>query len=134
MATMTQEGHKYPNVSAGDISVKVMHEFKKAAHEHFNQKDIAADAQVAKILDCFNDHQISDWVEVEHGHLTAMTFPIFMLEFHQLYLQPLWEEKTHVKFLTLSQGDNSFWEFAVTVQKTNSLMRHTPSHKDPDTI
>ena len=60
MATMTQEGHKCPNVSAGDISVEVMHEFEKAAHKHFNQKDIATDAQVAKILDCFDDHRISD--------------------------------------------------------------------------
>ena len=56
MAMMTQEGHKCPNVSAGDISVEVMHEFEKAAHKHFNQKDIATDAQVAKILDCFDDH------------------------------------------------------------------------------
>ena len=82
MATTTQEGHKCPTVLAGDISVEVMHEFKKAAHKHFNQKDITADVQVAKILDCFDDHRISDWVEVERECLTAMTFPIFMLEFH----------------------------------------------------
>ena len=60
-----------------------------------------------------------------------MTFPVFMAEIHRLYLQPLWEEMTHMKFLELSQNTSSFWQFAVLVQKTNSLLKGTVSHKDP---
>ena len=35
------------------------------------------------------------------------------------------------KFLGLSQNATSFWQFAVLVQKTNSLLKGTVSLKDP---
>ena len=56
LATLIQEGLKCPTVTAGDISVEVMHDFKKAAFKFFNNKDISDDKQVTKILDCFDDH------------------------------------------------------------------------------
>lgn len=40
----------------------------------------------------------------------------------------------HAKFLGLSQHTTSFWEFAVWVQKTNSLLKGTISHKYPHTV
>ena len=39
-----------------------------------------------------------------------------------------------MKFLELSQNTSSFWQFAVLVQKTNSLLKGTVSHKDPCVI
>ena len=39
---------------------------------------------------------------------------------------------TCTKFLGLSQSTGSFWEFAVLVQKTNSLLKG--SHKDPHAV
>ena len=134
LATLIQEGSKCPTVTAGDISVEVMHDFEKAAQKFFNNKDIGEDKQVSKILDCFDDHRIADWVEVDRDHLIEMTFPAFMTELHWLYLQPLWEEMTWAKFLGLSQNTTSFWQFAVLVQKTNSLLKGTVSHKDPRAI
>ena len=46
-------------------SIEVMHNFEKAAQKIFNHKDIGDDEQVSKILDCFDDHCIADWVEVD---------------------------------------------------------------------
>ena len=66
-----------------------MHDFEKVAWKFFNNKDISEDKQVPKILDCFNDHWIANWVEVDCDHLTEMMFPAFMTEFCWLYLQPL---------------------------------------------
>ena len=134
LTTLIQEGSKCPTVTAGDISVEVMHDFEKAAHKFFNNKDISKDKQVSKILDCFDDHQIANGVEVDCDHLMEMTFPTFMTELHQLYLQLLWEEMTWAKFLGLSQNTSSFWQFAVLVQKMNSLLKGTVSHKDPHAI
>ena len=128
---LIQEGSKCPTITTGDISVEVMHDFKKVAQKFFNNKDIGNDKQVSKILNCFNDHWIADWVEVDCDHLIEMTFPAFMTELCWLYLQPLWEEMTQAKFLGLSQNATSFWQFAVLVQKTNSLLKGTVSHKDP---
>ena len=134
LATLIQEGSKCPTVTAGDISVEVMHDFEKAARKFFNNKDIGDDKQVSKILDCFDDHWIADWVEVDRDRLIEMTFPAFMTELRRLYLQPLWEEMTRAKFLSLSQNTTSFWQFAVLVQKTNSLLKGTVSHKDPRAV
>ena len=39
-----------------------------------------------------------------------------------------------MKFLRLSQNVSSFWQFAVLVQKTNSLLKGTVSHKDPHVV
>ena len=94
LAMLIQEGSKCPTITASNISVKVMHDFEKAARKFFNNNDINKDKQVSKILDCFNDHQITNWVEVDRDHLIDMTFPNFMAELCHLYLQPLWEEMT----------------------------------------
>ena len=134
LATLIQKGSKCPTVTIGDISVEVMHDFEKVAWKIFNHKDISDDKQVSKILNCFNDHQIANWVEVNCDRLVNMTFPIFMAEIRHFYLQPLWEEMTHTKFLGLSQNTSSFWQYAVLVQKTNSLLKGTVSHKDPCAI
>ena len=80
LATLIQEGSKCPTVTAGDICVKVMHDIEKAAQKFFNNKDISDNKQVSKILDCFDDHQITDWVEVDRDRLIEMTFPAFMTE------------------------------------------------------
>ena len=134
LARLIQEGSKCPTITTSNISVKVIHDFEKAAQNFFNNKDINEDKQVSKILDCFNDHWIADWVEVDHDCLIDMTFPNFMVELCCLYLQPLWEEMTQAKFLSLSQNMSSFWQFTVLVQKTNSLLKGTVSHKDPCAI
>ena len=39
-----------------------------------------------------------------------------------------------MKFLGLSQNMTSFWPFAVLVQKMNSLLKGTVSHKDPRVV
>ena len=66
LAAFIQKGSKCPTVTAGDISIEVMHDFEKVAQKSCNHKDISDDKQVSKILNCFNDHQIADWVEVDH--------------------------------------------------------------------
>ena len=93
LTPLIQEGSKCPTVTTGDISIEVMHNFEKVAQKFFNHKDIGDDKQVSKILDCFNDHRIADWVEEDHDQLINMTFPIFMAEIHRLYLpQYTWRQ------------------------------------------
>lgn len=111
-----------------------MFEFEKGAQKYFNNKEIPDDKQVKKILDCFNDHRIADWIAIQHKHLKDLSFIDFMSELHGLYLQSLWEEMTHAKFLGLTQGVKSFWDFTMEVQKNNTLLRGTPSHKDPKAV
>ena len=122
LATFVQDGSKCPSITAGDISVEVMFEFEKGAQKYSNNKEIPKDKQVKKILDCFDDHRIADWISIHHEHLEVFTFLEFMSELSSLYLQPLWEEMTHAKFLSLSQGTKPFWNFTIEVQKSNTLL------------
>ena len=122
LAMFVQDGSKCPSITAGNISVKVMFEFKKGAQKYFNNKEIPKDKQVKKILDCFDNHRIADWISIYHKYLEVFTFLEFMSELCSLYLQPLWEEMMHVKFLSLSQGTKPFWDFTTEVQKTNALL------------
>lgn len=117
-----------------DISVKVMFKFKKEAQKYFNNKEITDNKQVNKILDCFDDHRVTDWIAIHHKHLEDLSFTDFMSELHSLYLQSLWKEMTHAKFLSLDQGMKSFWDITMEVQKTNALLRGTPLYKDPKVV
>ena len=134
LTTFVQDGSKCPSITAGDISVEVMFEFEKGARKYFNNKEIPEDKQVKKILDCFDDHRIADWISIHRECLEVFTFPEFMSELHSLYLQPLWEEMTCTKFLGLSQGTKPFWDFTTEVQKMNALLRGTISYKDPKAV
>ena len=128
LTTLIQEGSKCPTITAGDISIEAMYDFEKATWKFFNNNDINDEKQVLKVLDYFDDHHITDWVEVDCKWLVNL---IFMTELCHLYLQPMWEEMTCAKFLSLPPNTKTFWEFAILVQKTNSLPKGTDFYKDP---
>ena len=89
LATFVQDSYKCPSVTAGDISIEVMFEFKKGAQKYFNNKEVPDNKQVKKILDCFNDYRIANWIAIHCEHLKDLSFADFMSELHSLYLQPL---------------------------------------------
>ena len=134
LATFVQDGFKYPSVTTGDISIEVMFEYTKGARKYFNNKEVPDNKQVKKILDCFDDHRIADWIAIHRKHLEDLSFADFMSELCSLYLQPLWEEMTCAKFLSLVQGMKCFWDFTTEGQKTNALFKGTPSYKDPKAV
>jgi hypothetical protein len=51
-----------------------------------------------------------------------------MKEFHSAYLDKDWEELTRCELGAMSQGNESFWDFAIRVQAKNSLLTGTNSH------
>jgi hypothetical protein len=118
----------------GDILPKVMHEYTDACASYFEQKDIPEDRQVHKILAGIKDIQIKDWITANCLHLQGLTFDKFIAEFRQNYLDEDWENATCHKLLTITQGSQTFWDFAVRLQAKNSLLTSTASHLDEDKL
>jgi len=111
-----------------------MHEYEDNCINFFDAKEIPADKQVQKILTGIKDHRIKDWISVERETLLALSFKDFMSEFHTNYLEEDWESTTRHQLLTMTQGNQVFWTFAVALQAKNSLLINTPSYLQKDKL
>jgi hypothetical protein len=135
MAIVDQDApSKVPILSAGEITPAVMREFEDACIGYFENKDIDEDKQVRKILAGLKDERIKEWLSVDCPRFQSLTFNAFMVEFHAAYLPENWEQDTHGEVLSLSQGTQTFWDFAVTLQSKNALLSNTMSHLSKDKL
>jgi hypothetical protein len=111
-----------------------MREYTDACEGYFEQKEIPEDKQVRKILAGLKDTHIKDWLSSERACLQELSFEEFIAEFRDNYLDKDWEEKTCCELLNISQGSNTFWDFATKVQAKNSLLLTTTSHLDAEKL
>lgn len=103
-----------------------MQEYETACLGYFNNKEIKHNKQVHKILAGLCDNHIQDWITVDCDCFLMLSFTNFMQEFHAMYLPEDWEEITRIELLAMTQGSDTFWDFSVTIQSKNSLLRNTP--------
>jgi hypothetical protein len=135
MATLEQSSpSKVPVLTPGDISPSVMRQFEHGCKNYFVHKKIIVDDQVALIIGGIQDSRVGDWISGERDRLIALSFNDFMIEFHTNYLAEDWEEDTLHEILSMTQGNTSFWDFAVAIQNKNSLLRGTTSHLEDDKL
>ena len=64
--------------------------------------------------------------------LVALSFDVFMTEFHANYLAEDWEEDTLHELLSMTQGASTFWDYAIALQSKNSLLHGTTSELPDD--
>jgi len=105
-----------------------MQKFEDACIAYFDNKDIDIDKQVHHVLSGLQDDHIHEWLDIKHPHLMTLTFEEFMKEFRTSYLPPNWEEDMCSEVLSLTQGQQTFWNYVVTLQSKNALLAGTPSH------
>jgi len=117
-----------------EITPTIICSFETKCLGYFENKDIMEEKQVRKILVGLQDNHVQDWINVDRDRFLALTFPVFMTEFHAGYLPEDWEEVTRIELLGMMQNESAFWDFAVQVQSKNSLLRNTPSHLDEDKL
>ena len=111
-----------------------MRSYENACLSYFENKDIAEEKQVRKVLSGLQDSHLQDWVDIDHERFLALSFTDFMVEFRTGYLPEDWEEVTRIELLGMIQEDQSFRDFAVKVQAKNSLLRHTTSYLDQEKL
>ena len=138
-ATVTQLDMRHPpTVSEGDITPQVVSDFEYSAKMFFvNAKGgVADDQKVARILGCFMDTLVRDWVDCEMNTLVAMGFTEFMKTFRERWLSPNWEHEITAQILgaRLDPNKDRFENWVTRIQKLNVTLRGTTSHLDSDKL
>ena len=71
---------KSPVLLAGEINPAVMQTFELSCLNFFDCKETKEEDQVHKILDCFRDTRIRDWINRDCNRLLTLFFTDFMTE------------------------------------------------------
>ena len=127
-----------PQLSNGEISPKSAKDFENYCLNYFvNAKGgIEENLKVSRILGCFENDLVNDWISVNHERFTLLTFVEFMKEFRSRWLPHDWEQSIRAKILSacLFPKKQCFEEWAAFIQSLNVSLRGTPSHLDDDRI
>ena len=127
-----------PQLSNGDISPKSVKDFENHCLNYFvNAKGgIEDDVKVSRILGCFENDLVNDWISVNKERFTTLSFTEFMVEFRARWLPHDWEQSLRSKILSarLFPKKQRFEEWAASIQSLNVSLRGTTSHLDDDRI
>jgi hypothetical protein len=93
---------------------------------------VTDDQKVARVLGCFMDALVRDWVDCEMNTLIALSFPDFMKTFRERWLSPNWEHEITAQILgaRLDPIKDRFENWVTRIQKLNVTLRGTTSHLD----
>jgi hypothetical protein len=106
---------KVPILLPGDLNASVIREYVESCKGYFDNKDIAAEKQVCRILAGIKDSHYRDWISSDRPRIQSLNFDDFIAKFKKNYLNDRWEAKMHHELLTMTQGPKSFWDWAITV-------------------
>ena len=127
-----------PQLSNGEISPKSVKDFENHCLNYFvNAKGgIEDEVKVARILGCFENDLVNDWISVNREHFTTLSFPDFMTEFRARWLPHDWEQSLRSKILSarLYPKKQRFKDWAASIQSLNVSLQGTPSHLDDSRI
>ncbi|KAJ6492616.1 hypothetical protein DFH09DRAFT_1338217 [Mycena vulgaris] len=127
-ASVEKHASKLPTLHKGELTPLVIDDMELACINYFNAKDVAADKQVATILGCFMDPHFTNWVRpvTTRARLVALSFPAFMKEFKDKFLDEDWETQVRSDILSMRQmDDQSFDEYATALIGHTSLLADT---------
>ncbi|TFK45460.1 hypothetical protein OE88DRAFT_1649248 [Heliocybe sulcata] len=108
---------KSPILTEGDILASIAQEFEDACLTYFSNKDIQPENQVHKILRSLHDPSMKAWVSTEHAHLEALKLKDFITKFRSTWLPCHWETDACADVRNCKQGTQTFWDFAITIQR-----------------
>ena len=127
-----------PQLSNSEISPKSVKDFKNHCLNYFvNAKGgIEDDVKVARILGCFENDLVNDWISVNRERFTMLSFPDFMIEFCARWLPHDWEQTLRSKIFSarLYAKKQCFEDWAASIQSMNVSLWGTPSHLDDNRI
>jgi hypothetical protein len=129
-----------PQLSNGDISPKAVKDFENHCLNYFiNAKGLGGiddNLKVTRILGCFENDLVNDWISVNRERFTTLSFEKFMEEFRARWLPHDWEQSIRSKILSarLFPKKQRFEDWASSLQSLNVSLRGTPSHLDDERI
>ena len=127
-----------PQLSNGKILPKAVKDFENHCLNYFvNTKGgIEDNVKVTRILGCFENDLVNDWVSVNRERFMTLSFAEFMIEFRARWLPHDWEQNIHSKILSarLFPKKQKFEEWASSIQSLNVSLQGTDSHLDDERI
>ncbi|KAF8240451.1 hypothetical protein L208DRAFT_1232757 [Tricholoma matsutake] len=120
---------KPPILHARDISPAIMHDFEHGCKTYFEHKQVDEKDHVCKILGCFRDDHIRDWIHGDCDCILQLGFTEFMADMCQNYLDPDWEDNIcHTILVAMLCNEGVFWDWFSNLQSQNALLCDTPSY------
>ena len=125
-------------MSDGILTPGAIQEFELSAECFFlNAKGGITDSQkVPRLLGCFGNALVRNWIGGKRAALSALTFEEFMAEFRKRWLSSNWENATRTKLLCycLDPGKENFDTWVLKVQKLNVALWGTTSYFDDNAL
>ena len=127
--TVEQENPgKCPILGEGDLNAKNAYQYDDYCNGYFNVKDIPEDKQVHKVITRVHDQQMKDHIFTNCALIITPTFPEFLQELKDYWLDKNWEAVAHIQLLCMVQGqDQPFQDYMVALLAQNSLLMGTTS-------
>ncbi|KAG6887938.1 hypothetical protein C0995_011503 [Termitomyces sp. Mi166 len=118
----------------GDLTPELAYEFAHACHAFFHTKDIEAKDQVKKVMVCFRDIHIVNYIDSNLEDLEKLSFTEFMVNICKHYLKEDWEQDLWRKLLGSKQNGQKFWDFYQGVIKLNIMLKNMDSYYETSTF
>ncbi|KAF8225990.1 hypothetical protein L208DRAFT_1304167, partial [Tricholoma matsutake] len=112
------KGNHAPILSAGCITIAMVHVFENACRHFFQNKKIPKDERVVAIIYNFESSSVQSWVNTHHDRL-LLTFSAFLLEFKKKFLPENWQDDLVATQISV-QSSQSFLAWMEAVHEANS--------------
>lgn len=133
-ATVTHPNPKLvPILTAGEVSPEVLFDWASACEVYFEEKDIADNKRVAKILGGLQDTLARNWYLTNAATLKALTWEEFLKKMKKRFLHPRWVDNLGSEMLAIRQGEGeAFNAFSERMLKYNAVLRETSAALDDE--
>lgn len=119
---------KPPFLTPGDITPEALRSWEVGCRQYFKHKAVPGEEQVGKVAWGMQEPSIQDWYINDQERMDKLTFVEYMKEVRAYWLPTDWADITRQKLLSSCQDSKAFHDWAVEVQRLNSLLRGTESH------
>ncbi|TFK45173.1 hypothetical protein OE88DRAFT_1640278, partial [Heliocybe sulcata] len=124
-----------PLLLPGDLTPSVLHDWRESCEAYcYNVKDLKPEDYVKKIAYGMRDPRLRDWYRAKRTAINAMSLEEYIKEMSARFLRPGWEDGHHDALLLVTQGDNTFWDWANHIQSENTTLLDTHCHLSDDDI
>ena len=132
------EGNKAPpTMLPGRVTPALLLQWEEHAVAYFDKTKTAEADKVSSILTCWRDTEIDNFIKMNKTRFRAedFTFPLFMAEIHNHFLDPLWPKNIWRTVVNLPMDrKESFSQFANRVIAGNNLLEGTGIRLDSEAL
>jgi hypothetical protein len=134
-AVLSLNNGKRPMISAGAMTLELLHCFEHHARGYLLSKDgLEAKNFVEHIIYSFEDPLFSDWYQSQQELLSILSFAEFMVKVHARWLPKRWQQELARKVWLTKQGKTAFSEFVNSLRRDNLLLKGSQFHLSPSQL